>query len=73
MIRMLLLGAFLAGYWMGTKAGEDGFNTLFDAGKRVMASDEFKSTVLGATEMARGAIGQVLQPVREGGAGLRVA
>ncbi|MGH3802946.1 MAG: hypothetical protein ACRDTD_23010, partial [Pseudonocardiaceae bacterium] len=68
-----LLGAFLAGFWMGTRAGEDGFNTLLDAGKKVWASDEFKSTLLGATDMARGAIGQVLQPAREGGSGLRVA
>ncbi len=70
---MLLLGAFLAGYWMGTRAGEDGFTTLLDAGKKVWASEEFKSTVLGATEMARGAVAQALQPVREGGSGLRVA
>jgi len=73
MIAMFLLGAFLAGYWMGTQAGEDGFNTLIDAGKKVLASEDFKATVLGATEMARGAVGQVLQPVREGGSGLRAA
>lgn len=70
---MIVLGAFLVGYWMGTRAGEEGFNTIFDAGKKIMQSEEFQSTLMGATSMARGAISQALQPVRESGSGLRVA
>ncbi len=70
---MIVLGAFLAGYWMGTRAGEEGFSALLDAGRKVVQSEEFQSALAGVTAMARGAIAQALQPVRESGSGLRVA
>lgn len=70
---MTLLGAFLIGYFMGTRAGEEGMKSLLDAGTKVVQSDEFKSTVAGVTSMARGALVNALDANRESGSKLRVA
>ncbi len=70
---MTLLGAFLIGYFMGTRAGEEGMKSLLDAGTKVVQSDEFKSTVATVTTMARGALVNALDASRESGSKLRVA
>jgi thioredoxin reductase len=72
---MFILGAFVLGYWMGTRAGENGMSTLIEAGQKVLASEEFQTTVAGVMGMARGAIGQILAGAQsdERGGGLRVA
>lgn len=70
---MGLLIAFLAGYWMGTRAGADGMKTLVNAGNKVLRSEEFQSTVAGVTAMARGTLAQALDPNRGESGGLRIA
>ena len=71
---MFILGAFVLGYWMGTKAGENGMGTLIDAGQKVLASEEFQTTVAGVLGMARGAISQVMAAAQaDDRPGLRVA
>ncbi len=71
---MFILGAFVLGYWMGTKAGENGMGTLIDAGQKVLASEEFQTTVAGVLGMARGAISQVMASAQaDDRPGLRVA
>ncbi|MBO0849105.1 MAG: hypothetical protein J2P20_06575 [Pseudonocardia sp.] len=57
---MSMLAAFLVGYWMGTRAGEDGMRKLRDAGIAVLRSDEFRTTVAGVAGMARDALRQGL-------------
>ena len=51
-----MLGSFLFGYWMGTRAGQEGMSKLRDATVMVVQSDEFKSSIAGVTEMARGVV-----------------
>jgi hypothetical protein len=68
---MGLLGAFVLGYWMGTRAGEDGMRSMMSAGLKILQSEEFQSTLAGVTGMARGALGQVLDKGAE--RGLRAA
>lgn len=70
---MTLLGAFLVGYWMGTRAGEDGMNKLVEAGTKVLRSEEFQGALAGATMMARGALASALEPKRDDGRHLRAA
>lgn len=69
---MGLLGAFVLGYWMGTRSGEDGMRSMMSAGTKIMQSEEFQSTLAGVAGMARGALGQVLDPARRA-SGLRAA
>lgn len=71
---MFLLGAFVLGYWMGTKAGENGMGTLFEAGQKVLSSEEFQTTVAGVLGMARGALSQVMASAQgDERPGLRIA
>lgn len=46
------LAGFLLGYWLGTKAGKHGMEEMISAGKQIAKSDEFKSAMAGATQMA---------------------
>lgn len=70
---MVVLGAFLAGFWLGSRAGSDSVDALMESANKIMRSEEFRSTLAGATSMARGAISQAFEPARESGSGLRVA
>lgn len=63
---MTLLGAFLIGYWMGTRAGEDGMKKMVEAGTKVLKSDEFQGAVAGAAVMARGALVSALASAGDG-------
>lgn len=58
-----MLGSFLFGYWMGTRAGQEGMSKLRDATFTVVQSDEFKSSIAGVTGMARGALLQGMETV----------
>lgn len=57
---MGMLAAFLVGYWMGTRAGEDGIRTLREAGAAVLRSEEFRTTAAGVTGMASGILHQAI-------------
>jgi hypothetical protein len=61
---MGMVGAFLFGYWMGTRAGQEGMNKLRHAAFVVLQSEEFKSTVTGVSEMARGVLKQGIETAR---------
>jgi hypothetical protein len=61
---MGMLAAFLVGYWMGTRAGQDGMRNLRDAGVAVLTSDEFRTTVAGVAGLARGALREGLDLAR---------
>ncbi len=56
---MFLLGAFLAGYYLGTKAGPDGMGALVETGRKVVTSEEFRSAVAGVVGVVRGVVSQV--------------
>lgn len=58
---MGMLAAFLFGYWMGTRSGEEGIRKLRDATVAVVGSEEFQTTVAGATAMARSVLTQGLE------------
>jgi hypothetical protein len=59
---------------MGTKAGPNGMGTLIEAGQKVLASEEFQTTVAGVMGMARGAVGQIVASAQsDDRPGLRVA
>ncbi|MDQ2708965.1 MAG: hypothetical protein M3Z25_15595 [Actinomycetota bacterium] len=55
---MGMLGAFLFGYWMGTRSGQEGMHKLRGATLTLVQSDEFKSGLAGVAGMARGALSQ---------------
>ncbi|HEV2087357.1 MAG TPA: hypothetical protein VGR21_03485 [Cryptosporangiaceae bacterium] len=46
------LTGFVVGFWLGTQAGKNGVEEMIKAGKQIAQSEEFKSVVSSAAQMA---------------------
>jgi hypothetical protein len=47
----MVLGAFIVGYYLGSKS-DTSFEELVDSAKTIVTSDEFRSLAMGAFDMA---------------------
>jgi hypothetical protein len=66
---MLALVGFALGYVVGCKEGEAGLERMIASTKAVLASDEFKAALEGATALAGGLLKQTLDQFTGAAAG----
>ena len=66
---MLALVGFALGYVVGCKEGEEGLERMIASTKAILASDEFKAALEGATALAGGLLKQTLDQFTGAAAG----